>query len=300
MGLISVIRHPHRTLKTVVRVGFAAMGMELIPASRAIYDARSVTGDPIEAAARAGLHPFLIEVPLHHCRIMPGAAFPCTVGSGNPFIDTLQAHAAGDLTGYAGSPLAAFHHHWQPQNAREVLGLEGYALSTELDAAGPFGIPTPWMALSPTQTHERWMHMIAKDNREHGIAGGPDNGWKGWGPVNDAIGTAEVARLVKIFGSIRDRGYMRNNAPDGDIKGVVLSRGDDFRVMITAGHHRAAALAALDVNNATIRIDNPIVRRSEVHSWPNVRNGHFDEAGALAVFDRMFEGRQPPTYHKPI
>ncbi|MNL59036.1 hypothetical protein D3C87_1827260 [compost metagenome] len=103
----------------------------------------------------------------------------------------------------------------------------------------------------------------------------------------------EFRRLTGIYDAIAREGYRRSDAPDGDIKGVVLVGGDGFRVLVTAGHHRASALTALGKDTAPIRIDNPVVRRSEAGAWPNVRSGLFSEAQALAVFDRLFAGAQP-------
>lgn len=282
-----------RALKASIRTALGKIGLEPVRHDTAIYDARGLTTDPIEAASRAGLRPFLIDVPTENCRIMPGAAFACAAGVGNPFVDTLAQYAAGRLTGYSGSPLNDFHRQWQPQSAVKVLGVGPQGLGNGLETAGPFGMIMPFSPQSPQDAERRWRQMIENDNIEHAISGDAAMGWKGWGPVSLELGEAEIVRLTRVFASISERGYVRNDTRDGDIKGVVLFDGKDFRIMITGGHHRAAALAVLGHATAPVRIDHPIARRAEVIHWPAVTSGYFDPGAALAVFDRIFAGRQP-------
>lgn len=287
------VSQARRALKAHIRNALGKIGLEPVRHDTTIHDARGSTTDPIEAAARAGLRPFLVDVPLGDCRIMPGAAFACAAGVGNPFVDTLSQHAAGTLNGYAGSPLDRFHNNWQPKSAAQVLGVGQSGLGSGLETVGPFGMIMPFSPQSPGDAERRWRQMIDNDNSEHAITGDAAMGWKGWGPVSSELGEAEIVRLTRVFASIRDRGYIRDDTRDGDIKGMVLFDGTGFRVMVTGGHHRAAALAVLGHATAPIRIDHPIARRAEVDHWPAVRSGYFDTTAALAVFDRIFAGRQP-------
>ena len=269
------------------------VGVELVRAGKAVIDLRGVTDDPVEAAYRAGLRPFLIDVPLASCRVLPGSGFACAATAGNPFVDTLIAYGADRQLDYEHSPLAGFYAAWQPRTLVAALGLEGPAVSPALAAAPPLGLVMPWQAWTPAEAEKRWASFIELDNREHGTKLGIGAGWKAWGPIEPAVALQEFRRLTGIYDAIAREGYRRSDAPDGDIKGVVLVGGDGFRVLVTAGHHRASALTALGKDTAPIRIDNPVVRRSEAGAWPNVRSGLFSEAQALAVFDRLFAGGQP-------
>lgn len=269
------------------------VGVQVVRVGKGVIDLRAVTGDSVEAAYRAGLRPFLIKVPLASCRVLPGSGFACTATAGNPFVDTLVAYAADKQLDYERSPLAGFYAVWQPQTLVSVLGLEEFTVSRELGAAPPLGLTMPWQAWTPAEAEKRWASFIELDNREHGTKVGIGGGWKAWGPIDPAVAKQEFRRLTTIYEAIARDGYRRSDAPDGDIKGVVLQGSDGFRVLVTAGHHRASALTALGEVSAPIRIDNPVIRRNEAGAWPNVRSGLFSEAQALAVFDRLFAGGQP-------
>lgn len=282
-----------RNGRVVVSSMLGYFGVQVVRSGKSVIDLRGVTDDPVEAAYRAGPHPFLIEVPLANCRVLPGSGFACARNVGNPFVETLLAYRANNALAYATSPLSDFYATWQPRSLVEVLGLDEQAASPEFASAPPLSLVMPWQAWTLREAEQRWTHFIELDNREHGTRLGTSAGWKGWGPLDLAVGEQELRRLTAIHDAIAQQGYRRSDAPDGDIKGVVLQGKDGFRVLVTAGHHRASALAAMDMESAPLRIDNPVVRRAEVTAWPNVRSGLFSQSQALAVFDRFFAGHQP-------
>jgi hypothetical protein len=289
------------TLAAVKRRGRAAMialldraGLQIVRKGRAVIDLRDITREPVEAAYRAGLRAFLINVPTRHCRVLPGAGYPCTTDAGNPFVDTLLALADDTTLTYEASPLRQYYDGWQPATLPAVLGLDPNEVSADLAAAPPLALVMPWQNLTLHQAEARWTHFITRDNREHGTKADVASGWKGWGPLDGVIGGQEFRRLASIYGAITRNGYRRSDDADGDIKGFVLQGENQFRVMVTAGHHRASALAALGHEDMPVRIDNPVVRRLDVAHWPNVRSGLFTTEQGLAIFDRLFEGRQPP------
>ena len=277
--------------KTTLNAALGRVGYRLGKIDKFIVDLRQVTADPVEGCYRAGGRPFLLEVPLERCRILPASGFSCVAP--NPFLDTMLAHAAGKATGYKASPLRRFYETWQPASAAEVVGLADGA-AEPLRAAPPLGFVFPWGGLDPAESHILWQRIIAADYREHGISHSAQAGWKGWGPIDEEIGGLEFARLVSVYEAVKAQGYRRNDEFNGDIGGVALCNDDGFAVLVTAGHHRCAALAALDYRSAPIRfLAADIIRRSEVMHWPNVRSGLFQPEQALAIFDRLFSGRQP-------
>lgn len=261
-----------------------------------IVDLCNVTNDPVEGAYRAGRNPFLLDLPLAHCRILPCTAFPCAPGSNNPFVETLLGYACGDVLTYEQSPLANLYRSWQPKSAAEALGVDGPA---SLTGISPLGFTMPWSGLDPAQSLGYWQSVIEIDNQEHGARAAAALGWKAWGPVDPLIGALEFRRLTEIYDSIRQNGYCRSNKPNGDIEAFVLSGDGEYRFIVTTGHHRSAALVALGKETATIRLQgSDIVRRIEVETWPNVRTGLYTAAQALAVFDRLFDGRQPSKFYQ--
>jgi hypothetical protein len=288
-----------RNGRSIVSSLLGRFGMQVVRAGKVVADLREVTDNPVEAAYRAGLGPFLIDVPLVDCRVLPGSGFACTATAGNPFVDTLVAYGANRQLDYQGSPLSGFYATWQPRTLIAVLGLDGLVVSPELEAASPLSLVMPWQAWMPREAEQRWTHFIELDNHEHGTKLGTGAGWKGWGPLDPTVGQQEFSRLTGIYDAIERDGYRRSAAIDGDIKGVVLQGDNGFRVLVTAGHHRASALAALGRSSAPVRIDNPVIRRTDVAAWPNVRSNLFTHTQALAVFDRLFDGRQPPSCRWP-
>lgn len=272
----------------------APFGMRLMRSSNDIIDLRQSGADPVEAQYRARLRPFLIDVPVQDLRVLPSMAFVCGRGVGNPFVDALANGAGGDVE-FSGSVLGRYYECWQPTTAAQVLGVAAGTNAT-LDAAPALSFVMPWSGWGLEEAAQRWRGFILADNREHGAQSPVVAGWKGWGPVSADVGNQELRRLEAVHRSIQTKGFQRSDAADGDIKGVVLLADNAFRVLVTAGHHRSAALAALGHQTASVRIDNPLVRRSDAPLWPNVRSRLFTEEQALEIFDRQFAGRQPPAY----
>lgn len=115
--------------------------------------------------------------------------------------------------------------------------------------------------------------------------------WKCSGPVSPAKLDLEVERLARLVESIRERGFHRRDAVDGDIRVVILQHADGrWRWCVSCGHHRAVVLVALGVASLPVRVVN-IVRREEASMWPGVVSGRFDVASALQVFDDCFQAR---------
>ncbi|MBL0407450.1 hypothetical protein JKG68_26385 [Microvirga aerilata] len=270
------------------------VGLKLVRRDARIIDLRKVTNNLSEGFYRAGGSPFVVEVPLAGCRSLHTAAFPCTRESNNPFVSTLLSYQNEACSGYARSPLQEFHIGWQPSNAVEALGLDPESASPDLASSPPFGWVLPWMSETPQEFAAFWINIVAADYKAHGFRLDASHGWKVWGPVSDEAGNAEFSRLIRVYDSIRHRGYMRSSKRDGDITGTVLTKDSESRVLIGAGQHRVAVLAALGCDTAPVRIYSPHIRRSEVEYWPNVRSKLFSVEQALEIFDRIYDGRQPP------
>lgn len=271
-------------------------GLRLMWTSNVVIDLREVAQEPIEACYRSHGKSFLFDVPLERCRILSASAFSCARDSGNPFIDTLRLHAAGQSDRFTGSPLEAYYQSWQPRSAAEVLGLDESA-GGPLACAPPLGFTFPWSALGIDESLAHWESIIEADNREHGLKSTASLGWKAWGPVDASVGEMEFRRLLAVYDSIAANGYKRNASWGGDVGGLALvNEASDFRVLVSAGHHRVAAVAALDYQTVPIRFVNALIRRSEISYWPGVRSGLFSRTQAEAVFDRIFEGCQPSGY----
>lgn len=272
------------------------LGLRITRIGANLADCRDA-GDALEASYRASGAPFVFNFPLAHCRILPASGFACVTGAGNPLVDTLQGYGHGTMQAYPDTPLQRYFQHWVPRNAAEVLGLAGENVSPRLATAPPLGFVMPWGRMDPAQAASYWQGVVKADHREHGGSADPAQGWKGWGPVSDEVGQLEFRRLAAVHDSIKQHGYQRNDSDDGDMGGVLLWTDGECRLLVTKGHHRAAALCALGHEVAPFRIQpGDLIRRNEVDHWPNVRSGLFSRDQALEIFDRLHAGRQQPQY----
>mgnify|MGYP007011832300 FL=1 len=250
----------------------------------------------------------IVEIPIAACRGLRHAGL--RFGPGNPLVDTIADHAAGRHAAYAGSALARFHERWQPRSAAASMGLADpdtppQAGEAGLAGLGPLEAVAPWWPDTgggmPAAVAAHIRHRTAVENRESGISGlGAEGGVIFFGPVSARKGQVEYDRLIRVWASIRDRGYLRaGDDPHGDVTGSLLLRGTagEHAVLIGAGQHRLAALAALGARSVPVRllrnVSPRVVRREDVASWPHVRSGLFRREEALALFDRILEGRPP-------
>jgi len=263
-------------------------------------DLRGLLDNPAEAIGRSAGNPVLVNLPLASCRSMLAVAFACTNTSGQPFIDTARGILNGSVTGYIGSPLQRYYESFQPSNLAELLGIE----PTDKGPASrlpPYAFVFPWHGTPTVQQCRIKSQKIRKENMFHGSKLSGSNGWHLIGPISPEKGILEFERLSKTLCSIQKNGYKRNNGPDGDMVGVILVRDDTCVAVIAPGQHRISALVALGYDKAPVRISCtfvPIVYRETATSWPAVKNGFMTVEQALSVFDRVFEGQQPPGFSK--
>ncbi|MFU8864495.1 MAG: hypothetical protein ACNA7O_11305 [Rhodobacterales bacterium] len=256
-------------------------------------DLRESAYTPLEAAFYSPASKFLINVDLEKCLGLHAAAFICTSTSPHPFIQTLRAYAAGKCHDYVHSSLFEFYGSFQPRSAAEVVGLSYNSGHSAISHLPAFASALPWEPLTPEENETFLRGICERDYIDNGFTLDAAAGWKGWGPLSHEAGEAEFNRLVRVFKAIGTNGYQRHSALDGDIEGQVLKHDDDYKVFVSRGQHRIAALAAMDQTRAPIRVLPQAVSRSDAAVWPNVVRGYYTVEQAQSVFDRIFDGRQP-------
>jgi hypothetical protein len=81
----------------------------------------------------------------------------------------------------------------------------------------------------------------------------------------------------------------------------LLIRDGEHRVFVRSGKHRIAALGALGHRQITVQLARryhpALIHREDASSWPLVRSAFYTRDQALAIFDRIFAGQQPPGCH---
>ena len=113
----------------------------------------------------------------------------------------------------------------------------------------------------------------------------------------------ETRRLISTLESIVDRGYLRDDQPEGDIEAFCLIKSINMPPMflINVGGHRASCLSALRFRQIPIRLrlnTQNIVTRVESSIWPQVVNGTFQNNQAINLFDRIYSCTHPSISQK--
>lgn len=150
----------------------------------------------------------------------------------------------------------------------------------------------PWQKSSPEQKRRSREEMMKKECHEHGFSSySPNDGWKGFGPVSDALLEIETDRLIKVYKSLRENGFQDKFGYT--TAGLFIAEKDYF-VHPVAGWHRIAAMIALGYEAIPIRFKtgSKQIRRGDYAYWPGVRAGLFSESEALEIFDKRFRPYQ--------
>ncbi len=238
----------------------------------------------LEIVRRTKQSPALIEVPLSKCRGLRAMAFPCGSDSFHPFITALRYKDNEILRDYFKLV--------QPSSVGELFEIYRKTPAAVMPA---LNYVYPWDGDPSDDIYQYRKKFISKENKSHGGSGNYE-GWHHFGPVSENKVALEFQRLEHIYGNIKENGYVRSDKPDGDIAGILLFRDNDYCAVISKGHHRIAALAALGVDEIPLRIGvnrRSYVDRADFMKWPGVVSSAFLPEEALKIFDRIFEGRQP-------
>ena len=289
-----------------IKSNLRRIGLDVRKASSArLMDFTESDLDPISAFWRARGRQFFIRVPLSDIRHTDLLAFKCDRSNQSPYLRTLVEYADGTCTTYAGSWLETVHRHYHPRSAAELMGIENPSCP-ELASAPPSGALLPWNTHSPREQAPLWQSMIVRENRKNRGRLGYEAGDKVFGPTSKQKGELECQRLVRVFESIKSRGYIRNEFGVDNIGAFILLSDDDMKpkFLCVAGQHRLAALAALGYEHVDLQIRNNvyggIFRRSEARYWAPVQAGYLTVDEATALFDRIYRGDPPAGFTRAM
>ncbi len=255
-------------------------------------DIRSNSNHPISLMYLSSLQPVLVSAPIKLGRGFP--LFSLSAEGSHPYILAIQTmmHMSSNNKNIIKSVLQDYYNCMQPKNAAELLGLELYESTVFLNEPS-------WGALMPWQNHtiSAWKKLhkefVHKENLLMKVDLGIEAGWAWVGPVNNKKLNIEVVRLKKIYDSINQNGYKRNNSIDGDITAdVLVGSNGEWCWQAIRGQHRAVVLCAIETKEIPIRIER-IIRRDDVDLWPGVQSGLFRRDEALKVFDMIMSGDIP-------
>lgn len=213
-------------------------------------------------------------------------------GEWHPFVAALRQMERDRHLTYSDSVLKTYYDSWQPNNAAEaLLGTAADSAETDLQSAEPFAYVVPWNEKTLDERHREVLEYMESENRDAGfdeITAG--EGFNHFGPVSARKGKIELHRLQTVQESIGSAGYSRSSGWDGDIRGYIIRRKDDYRYVVLGGHHRLAALAALEYESVPVRIDFPVVvQAQDAACWPQVVKGTWTKECAVRYFHHLFD-----------
>jgi hypothetical protein len=168
-----------------------------------------------------------------------------------------------------------YFHKFQPRDMFEALFDLGASDHPDLVALrryrDPERGPMPWTPLSGL-VEERLNAKFAGD----------------YGPWSEDMIRRRIQRIATITNAIRREGYRHDKLADPDdcIRGVMVKHGNDWRMVIIGGNHRASALAALGRESIPVqqhRSMPAVIDVAAAAQWPVVREGVLEEGVARKI-----------------
>jgi len=282
--------------KQAIKKPFHLLGLEVVRQGAWVPKPSSPpepVGHPLEALYSEERLPMLRLGPAFQCDLrlcITENGFRYGPEHWHPYVRALHEYKAGASVSYKGSALEKYFNAFQPKVARDLVLCQNCGPSG-LSELSPWCFVPPWSRHSPASRREflfSWAFREAKQAGYHDIS--PDDGTNHFGPVSLKKGCMEYKRIVDVFKSIRCDGYRRRSDGDGDVTGMLLRRGDEYRCLITSGFHRLAAVAVLGYKSIPVRIVRPvIIEARDVDHWPQVKTGVYTRDEALVFFHYLFD-----------
>lgn len=192
----------------------------------------------------------------------------------NAYIDALQEYLHGLHKEYGGSALQVYFDEFQPDCIEKIFINRKTVYKTDR-TPGLFEYTLPWDSEAKRNNGNKLNYS---------------------GPMSIERGKFEYERLIKVFESIKAKGYCpkysTNLFNSNHIQGYFLSYGEKYRFVVLHGKHRAAALKVLGepMIPVTFEFGKPrVVRLSDIEFWPQVRNHHYSKKQAEEIFLAFFE-----------
>ncbi len=228
-----------------------------------------------------------VLVPLRSSRAFNG--FALDDNSFHPWFIATSVAEAGDRA-VIREILDAYYTLVQPKSLHEWLDIPEDACPLLAELPVYAWMMLPWTTRSAREIVKGVEDAQLQENRRYGLAEGMSAGAKAFGPVSEGKLDMEVDRIATLAESIRRRGFQQEQT-DVLMATFLLSDGE-WRWLAVNAMHRVPVAAGLGVDQLPVQVV-AVVRRDEVDIWPQVTKGVYDRDTALAVFDRLFEGRAP-------
>ena len=142
--------------------------------------------------------------------------------------------------------------------------------------------------LPQTSFFHPWLHSAPTNVFRAGL----------FGPKDITNVQHRVLRLKNLIKNIQDFGYKPNT--NDIVEGYILLAKDDYRFLITGGHHRIAVVTALHQTSKFFHFNKVLVKYEKERSnikivdvsksedWPGVKSGYLTKADAEEMFNSYF------------
>ena len=168
--------------------------------------------------------------------------------------------------------LYKFYNNFQPNNYAEVFNIKNSIILKNLSQYSYF---------------YPWIHKSVTDTFRAGL----------FGPKDITNVEHRVLRLKNLITLIKKYGFKPLN--NDIIEGYILLNNNDYRFLITSGHHRCAVLTAFhklnifNFDKIIVTIDNnrqkiSIANINNIKNWPGVKSKYISEEEATEQFNNFF------------
>ena len=117
-----------------------------------------------------------------------------------------------------------------------------------------------------------------------------------FGPIDRIEIKHRILRIKNLFSNIEKYGYISNETDI--IKGYLLLMNNDYKFLITSGHHRIAVLKTINMfnkkkfNNILVKFDckksnKRIIDIKNIQKWPALTSSYCSENDALEFFNKF-------------
>lgn len=181
------------------------------------------------------------------------------------YIRTIVEYFSGKRTTYEDSYLQRYYESFQPKNAAEFFGIT-VENDSKLLQVSAWAATLPWESIAPEEKIKRRIENQVKEAKDLGLNLDYADGHNQFGPVSARKGEMEFSRLVLTAKSIARYGYQKKY---GYPTANLLIDNKNYVFNIRAGHHRVAAMCALDYDEIHLFLPATNIKRfSEYFAWP--------------------------------
>jgi hypothetical protein len=227
-----------------------------------------------------------VSVPFSFGRTIRGLSFDDALVR-DPFATFCDKLLEGESNVAAAAYLHSEYQRERYKSAGDIVGLRGNKILKSYPA---WSLVLPWESSSIYEKRATYLKMF-KQNRVENGADFVDEELLREEDTLYSLSNAQsqVLQTTKLWQSIMKNGLL----PLKPLPGIIIMYDNEkWRWLMSGdGNHRAylASFYGCEVLRAEIR---GVVRRGDVKSWFNVKNGTYSEIEALEVFDSAFNGRR--------